>query len=145
MAESLTPGDGQDVLDRYKRALEKRDPELLMELYVDEPRYRTDPFSDELVGGNAVRAHWNALAASQVHVEFDAENTWVSGRTVLSSWHGAFTLRTTAERIRLRGFLTMELDRDGRISRHRDWPSSKLVGIDSTHAPEPVSEGEDGG
>jgi hypothetical protein len=143
--DSLMPGDGQDVLARYRRALEKRDPELMMEIYADDPTYRPDSFSNDLVGANAVRAHWNALAASQAHVDFDTERSWVSGRTVLSSWHGVFTVRTTAERIRMRGFSTMELDTDGRIVRQRDWPSSKSIGIDSRHRPEPASEGEDDG
>ena len=69
----------------------------------------------------------------------------VSGRTVLSSWHAAYTQRTDAERIRLRGFSTMELDAGGLIARQRDWPVSRSVGIDSRHLPEPASGGQDDG
>jgi hypothetical protein len=145
VSEPLTPGNGQDLLLRYKKAQEKRDPEQMMELYADAPSYRHDPFEPEAVGSNDVRAHWNELAASRAHVDFDAERTWVSGRTVLTSWHAAFTRRTTAERFRVRGFSTMELDEEGRITRQRDWPSTRLIGIDSTHVPEPASEGEDDG
>lgn len=145
MPDPLTPGDGQDVLARYKRAWEKRQPELMMELYSDDAIYRPDPFVSELVGANDVRAHWNELIDQQAQVDFDAERVWVSGRTVLSSWHAAYTQRTDAERIRLRGFSTMELDAGGLIARQRDWPVSRSVGIDSRHLPEPASGGQDDG
>jgi hypothetical protein len=87
-------------------------------------------------GANAIRAYWNEAAESQVHVEFDAERIWVSGRTVLASWHAAYTRRATAERVRLRGFMTLELDADRLISRFRSWPAERVVGLDSTTRPE---------
>ncbi len=142
MPEPLTPGDGQDVLSRYKRAWEKRDPDLMMELYAGDAVFRPDPFDDELSGANAVRAHWNDLAAQRAQADFDAERTWVAGRTVLASWHAAYTVADTAERVRVRGFTTLELDGDGLISRQRDWPRSASVGIDSRHRPEPAGGGD---
>ena len=135
MPETLTPGDGQDLFARFKRASERRDPDAMLELFGEDAEYRIDPFSEPLRGANAIREHWNAIAAGSVHVDFDAERVWVSGRTVLASWHGAFTRAATAERVRLRGFSTVELDRDGRIARMRDWPVSHSVGIDSDHQP----------
>ena len=141
MSDPLKPGDGQDLLARYKRAQEKRDPDRMMELYADDAKYRHDPFEAELAGSNDVRGHWNELAAARAQVDFDAERTWVSGRIVLSSWHGAYTRRTTGERFRVRGFSTMELDASGLITRQRDWPSTRSIGVDSRHLPEPESGG----
>ena len=89
MPAPLTPGDGQDVLARFKKAREKRDPDRMLELYAADAEYRLGPFGAPLSGLNAIREHWNAVAASQSHVDFDAERVWVSGRTVLASWHGA--------------------------------------------------------
>ena len=73
---------------------------------------------------------------SQTHVEFDAERVWVSGPTVLASWHAAFTRRTTAERVRQRGFMTLELDEAGLIARFREWSVDRTVGVDRTYRPE---------
>ena len=129
---TLTPGDGQDLLARFKRAQERRDPDLAVELFREDAEYRPDPFEPALVGSNAIRESWNGMAASQKDVEFDAERIWVSGATVLASWHGAYTLSATAERVRTLGFLTLELDEDGLISRLREWPASRTVGLDST-------------
>jgi uncharacterized protein (TIGR02246 family) len=130
----LTPGDGQDLFARFKRAWEARDPDAMLELFADGAELRTDPFAPPLEGLNAIREHWNAIAASQDHVEFDAERVWVSGNTVLGSWHVALTRQATAERVRIRGFSTLELDDEGRITRMREWPLEQVVGVDSSYA-----------
>jgi ketosteroid isomerase-like protein len=129
---NLTHGDAQDLLDRYKRALEARDVESLMSLYAPEAEHREHPFREPRAGSNAIRAMWNDIAANQAHVEFDAETIWVVGATVLASWHGAYTDRTNSNRVRLRGFMSLELDEQGRVTRLREWPSSEVVGKDST-------------
>jgi hypothetical protein len=134
--EPLTPGDGQDVLARFKAARERRDPDAMMALFADPAEVRTDPFATELRGALDLRAYWNRLAAEQAAVEFDAERVWVVGRTILTSWHEAYTRRDSAERLRARGFSTLELDPDGLIERMRSWPVEQVVG---THP-----EGRDG-
>ena len=128
----LTHGDGQDLLDAYKRAWERRDPDLAMALYAENAEHRDHPFRDPYAGANAIRAMWNDIAATEAHVEFDAENIWVVGRTVLSSWHAAYTDPTNGDRVRLRGFITFELDAAGKVTRVREWPVSRVVGKDST-------------
>jgi ketosteroid isomerase-like protein len=146
--ETLTPGDGQDALASIKLAWERRDPDAIMERFSDDAEYRTDPFEPPLVGANAIREHWNEVAATHVHVEFDAERVWVSGRTILASWHAAYTRRASGDRVRVRGFSTLELDDDGRIARMRDWSLTREVGRDARYAPEATpqqpGEGQDG-
>ena len=144
--DALTPGDGQDALARYKRAWERRDPDAMLELFVADAEARLDPFEPELKGENAIREHWNEVAAGQANVEFDAERVWVVERTVLSSWHAAYTRRSSAERVRVRGFMTLELDDDGLVMRLRQWALERVVGSDSSVTPEaPIGgAGEDG-
>jgi len=107
----------------------------MLELFADGAEHRLDPFAAPLEGLNALREHWNRVAAEQDDIEFDAERVWVSGRTVLASWHVAITRRATAERVRIRAFSTMELDDRGRVRRMRDWPVEQVVGIDSSYKP----------
>jgi hypothetical protein len=132
VANPLTPGDAQDLLERYKRVWETRDPDAAMALYREDAEFRLDPFEEPAVGANAIRAIWNDVAATQANVEFDAERTWASGRTVLASWHAAFTQRATADRIRIRGFSTFELDDNGLIQRQKQWAAFRNVGRDAT-------------
>lgn len=129
---TLTHGDAQDLLERYKRAWERRDPDLAMELYRDDAEVRLDPFEEPARGANEIRQIWNEVAATQDHVEFDAERIWVVERTVLASWHAAFTRRSNADRVRIRGFSTFELDDSGLLRRVRQWAQARVVGRDST-------------
>jgi SnoaL-like domain len=135
MPDPLTPGDGQDVLARLKRALEKRDPDLGVELFSTSADARFDPFEPSITDRNGLRAWWNEMAASRAHQEFDAERVWVAGRTVLASWHGAYTTAGTSERIRVRGFITLELGDAGLVERLRLWAISRTVGVDGRHEP----------
>lgn len=135
MHDLLTPGDGQDLFARFKNAREERDPDAMLELYSAMAEYRIDPFAQPLRGLNEIRRYWNAIVEEQLHVDFDVERVWVSGRVVLASWHAAFTRAATSERVRVRGFSTMELDDAGRIERMRDWSLMRDVGIDSGHRP----------
>ena len=141
MTRDLTHGEAQDVLEKMKRGWEGRDVDVMVALFSDDAEYREDPFEEPLRGANAIRAYWNDAVASQANIEFDAERTWVSGRTILSSWHVAFTRRVNAERVRLRGFMTLELDDEGRVTRFREWWHRRVVGRDSTFRPEPDGSG----
>jgi len=131
---SLSHGDAQDLLAAFKKGWETRAPDLIVALFGSDIDYRSDPFAEPLTGLNAVRALWNDVAETQAHVEFDAERIWVSGAAVLASWHAAYTRRNTAERVRVRGFMTLELGDDGRVHRFRQWPMERVVGTDSTLA-----------
>ena len=69
------------------------------------------------------------------------------GRTVLASWHAAYTRIASAERVRIRGFSTIELDKSGRIARMRDWSVERMIGLDSKLKPDPepaAGENQDG-
>ena len=147
MPNPLTPGDGQDVLARLKRALEKREPDLGVALFAPAADVKPDPFEPSLTDANAIRAWWNQIAATRAQQEFDAERIWVSGRAVLASWHGAYTVSATSERVRVRGFITLELDDQGLVERLRLWSIQRTVGVDGRHVPvgdAPTTEVADG-
>jgi hypothetical protein len=129
---NLTHGDAQDLMAAFKQGWERRSPDTILELLSAEIDYRPDPFAEPLIGLNAVRSFWNDLVAAQEHVEFDAERTWVSGTTVLTSWHAAYTLIATAERVRVRAFMTLELNEDLKVARVRQWSIERAVGSDRT-------------
>jgi ketosteroid isomerase-like protein len=141
----LTPGDGQDVLARFKAARERRDPDALMALFSEDADVRLDPFEPSLVGSLALRGHWNAVMIEQRDVELDAERVWVSGRPVLASWHAAWTEGSSGARRRERAFATLELDEEGLVVRMRAWPLVRVVspGIQEPRdRSTPAAEGE---
>lgn len=107
----------------------------MLEFYRADADLRTDPFEEHVAGELAIRAYWTELADQQAGVEFDAERVWVAGTAVLVAWHGAWTRRETAERVRERGFMTLELDDTRLIIRERHWTIRRVVGTDSTLRP----------
>lgn len=137
----LTHGDAQDLLAAFKQGWERRAPDMIVDLFDRDADYRAHPFGEPVQGLNAIRALWNDVCATQAHVEFDAERIWVSGVTVLASWHAAYTRRATAERVRARGFMTLELSdaQPRRVQRFRQWPVERVVGRDATFETEEIT------
>jgi len=133
----VTQPQAKDLLETYKRAIERLDVDLAVSLYSEDADLRDNPFEPTCAGLLQIRARWNNLAATRTNVEMDIERSWVVGNTILASWHGAHTVRQTAERLRQRGFMILDLDADGLITRQRLWVIERAVGLDATWAPEP--------
>jgi len=110
-----------DLLAAYGGAWEAFDGDAWVAIFSDDAEYHNDPFGPPMVGHNALRAYLLDAAAAQRDVEFTVERHWVSGTTVLAAWHVAFSRRSTGRLVRLAGFMTLEIARDGRIDRFREW------------------------
>lgn len=110
-----------DLLDRYKRAWESFDGDAWTELFTADIEYHEDPFEPPLVGSNAVRAYLLEAAERQDQVEMTVERHWAAGDTVLAVWHASFVRVADRSRVRLAGFMTIDVAGDGRIRRFREW------------------------
>jgi ketosteroid isomerase-like protein len=110
-----------NLLGRYGRAWEAFDGDAWVELFTEDAEYREDPFEPPLVGHNAIRAYLLEAGASQEQVEFTIERHWVATPTILAAWHASFVRRPGGARVRLAGFMTLEVADDGRIARFREW------------------------
>ena len=109
-----------ELLERYGRAWETQDGDEWIALFSEHAEYHEDPFEPPLVGHNALRAYLLRVAESIEQSEFTVERHWVVGSTVLASWHSSFIRRETRARVRLAGFMTLEVGADGRIERFRE-------------------------
>ena len=110
-----------DLLERYGRAWEAFDGDGWTSLVVDDVEYQEDPFEPPLAGSNAVRAYLLEASRRQQQVEFTVERHWVVDSTVLAAWHASYVRTADRARVRLAGFMTMEIADDGRIARFREW------------------------
>jgi ketosteroid isomerase-like protein len=110
-----------DLLDRYRRAWETFDGDAWIDLFTKDGEYHEDPFEPPLVGSNALRAYLLQAAEAQDQVEMTVERHWVVAATVLAAWHASYVQRSDRARVRLAGFMTLEIADDGRISRFREW------------------------
>jgi ketosteroid isomerase-like protein len=110
-----------DLLERYGRAWESFDGDAWADLFSEDVQYFEDPFEPPLVGRNAVRAYLLEAADNQWQVEVTIERHWVVPPTVLASWHASYVRRRDSARVRLAGFMTLEIGGDGRIAHFREW------------------------
>lgn len=118
---SLDHAAAGDLLERYERAWETFDGDAWTELFTENAEYAEDPFEAPLVGHNAIRAYLLEAAEAQDQVDMTVERHWVSGPTVLAAWHASYIRRSGRARVRLAGFMTLEIADDGRIARFREW------------------------
>jgi ketosteroid isomerase-like protein len=118
---SLDHATAADLLDRYGQAWETFDGDGWTDLFTDDVEYHEDPFEPPMVGHNAVRAYLLEASERQRDVEFTVERHWVVGPTVLAAWRASYIRRSDLARVRLAGFMTMEIADDGRIARFREW------------------------
>jgi ketosteroid isomerase-like protein len=110
-----------ELLAAYGAAWQGFDGDGWVALFEEDAEYHGDPFSPALVGHNALRAYLLQAAESQRDVEFTVERHWVSGSTILASWHATFVRQASGQVVRLAGFLTAEVGGNDRISRFREW------------------------
>lgn len=109
-----------NLLDRYGRAWATFDGDAWVELFTVDVEYHEDPFEPPLVGRNAIRAYLLEASGRQEQVEFTVERHWVVEATILAAWHASYVGRKDSGRVRLIGFMTLEI-RDDRIGRLREW------------------------
>lgn len=110
-----------DLLGAYAQAWMSFDGDDWVDLFSEDAEYHEDPFEPPLVGANAIRAYLLKAAGAQEQVEVTIERHWVAGSTVLAAWHASYVRRPTRERVRLAGFMTLEIDASARITRFREW------------------------
>jgi ketosteroid isomerase-like protein len=118
---SLDHAAAGDLLERYAQAWTSFDGDAWVDLFSEDAEYHEDPFEPPLVGHNALRAYLLQAAEAQEQVEVTIERHWAVGSTVLAAWHASYIRRPTRERVRLAGFMTLEIDAASRISRFREW------------------------
>ncbi|HSL77447.1 MAG TPA: nuclear transport factor 2 family protein [Candidatus Limnocylindrales bacterium] len=118
---SLDHATAADLLDRYGRSWEAFDGDAWTDLFTEDVEYHEEPFEPAMVGHNAVRAYLLEASERQQDVEFTVERHWVAAGTVLAAWHASYIRRSDLARVRLAGFMTMEIADDGRIARFREW------------------------
>ena len=109
-----------DLLETLRELTERFDGDRLVELFTDDSEYFPDPFGPPLTGRNNIRAYWLRATGDRRQAEMTIERHWVSGRTTLAAWHLSYLRVNDGARMRIHGFLTLEL-RDGKIERLREW------------------------
>src|SRR4029450_9832848 len=114
MGNEVSHAAAGDLLERYRRAWETFDGDAWTDLFTEDVEYAEDPFEPSMAGRNALRGYWVDAAERQEQVEVTVERHWVVGSTVLAAWHAGYIRRSDRARVRLAGFMTVEVRGGGR-------------------------------
>jgi len=109
-------------LDAYGRAWEQGDAKAVMTLFAPGAQYYETPFSEPLVGLDAVHDYWKAGAGqSQRDVTFHFTVLSAAPDAGIARWTAAFTRVPSGVAVRLDGVLLARFDGDGRCAEFREW------------------------
>jgi len=107
-------------LDAFVEASLAQDGDAFAGLFDDEAELHPAPFGPPLSGSNAIRAYLGKCAEVHADLDLTIERHWVSGATILASWHATLVRRLDRAHVQEAGFLTAEISA-GRCSRLRLW------------------------
>jgi len=105
----------ESILVKYKRAWERRDPRLAVELFTPDATYREDPFDERPMRGlGEIRDYWARVPRFQRNIRFTHGPVFRLGQSRVwgAEWSARYTKVQTGESIRLRGVMFCELRRD---------------------------------
>jgi hypothetical protein len=106
-------------IERYGRAWETADADLIVSLFTEDARYRSSPFRAPYRGHGEIRAYWRRGAGTQRNTRVRMGTPFVDGRRVAVEWWT--TMVDEGEEVTLPGCLLLRLDADGRCSELREY------------------------
>lgn len=127
-ALAMTKEEAINLLNIYKEAWEKQDPELILTVFTPDARY-FDPKEPENHGHDGIQAYWiDKVVHGQKDIKFKLLNTWIDGGHVIAEWHAEF--------IDVKRSLNIKMDevaifttRDGKFSSLREYYKSEKTPI----------------
>jgi ketosteroid isomerase-like protein len=99
----ISTKDATDFLKKYKAAWETRDAALAASLFTRDVRYKENPFTEPIIGREAIHDYWAAATALQEDILFTVTNYLHTGYVLIAEWTCAYRDRTTGKRRELAG------------------------------------------
>jgi ketosteroid isomerase-like protein len=106
-------------VERYGRAWETADEELVLSLFTESAHYRSSPFREPYVGHDEIRAYWRRGAGGQANTRVRMGRPFVDGHRVAVEWWT--TMSDDGEDVTLSGCLLLRFEADGRCSDLREY------------------------
>ena len=110
-----------ELLDRYARIRCAWDGDAWVDLFTPDAASHPDPFGPPLVGHIDLRRNLLEASEFEEQVELTFERHWVVPPSILAVWHASYVHRHSRARVRLAGFVTLDIVDDGRIRKARFW------------------------
>lgn len=111
--------DLAEWVERYGRAWETGDAELVLSLFTEDASYRSSPFREPFLGNDEIRAYWRRSTDSQRETRVQMGRPFVDGARVTVEWWT--TMIDERGEVTLPGCLILRFEADGRCSDLREY------------------------
>jgi uncharacterized protein (TIGR02246 family) len=111
--------DLTDWIEGYRGAWEAGDAELVLSLFTQDAKYRSNPFEEPHVGREGIRAYWEGVTSRQRDARVTMGRPFVDGNRVAVEWWT--TMVSEGEEVTLTGCLLLRFEPDGRCSDLREY------------------------
>lgn len=101
----LREADVKNFLANYKEAWETRNAALAASLFTRDAHYREGPFSEPIIGREAIHDYWAQATARQQDIRFTLGAVIHSGYLVAAEWTCTFQDGSSGEKRELAGML----------------------------------------
>ncbi len=104
----LRAKDVENFLARYKEAWETGNAELAAGLFTRDAHYWQGPFTEPIVGREAIHDYWKSATERQQDVHFTIKNSLRERFMVVAEWTCTYRERHSGERRELAGMSTAD-------------------------------------
>ena len=113
--------DVERWLAAYGAAWESHDGAAAAALFTADGVYCWGPFEAPLIGGDAIRARWDAVTAEQGRVRFAADPLGRDGARAFVRWTVSIEPAAGGAPVELEGIFVLDFADDGRCARLQEW------------------------
>lgn len=105
----------------YGRASAENDPQTSVNLFAENAAYYETPFTEPMVGREAIYEYWNNGAQNLKDKESSFEILALNGNTGIVRWQSKFTVIESGKELALDCLFVVEFDEDGLCQTFREW------------------------
>jgi len=125
--ESLTLDGFKKWMEAYRTASVEGDLKAAAELFSKNAEYYETPFSNPIIGRDAIHRYWSEAAHAQKDVQFSYEILAVKGSLGMALWRGNFISVQSGSQVLLDGVFLVEFDGQGECSKLREWWHRQVI------------------
>ena len=125
--KSIRLDDFKEWLEAYRKASEGGDLKAAAELFSQDAEYFETPFSNPIIGREAIHRYWSEAANAQKDVQFSYEILAVKENRGIALWKGKFISVQSGSQVLLNGVLLVEFDRQGQCFKFREWWHRQVI------------------
>ena len=115
------------VLEVYKTAWERQDPELILTIFTEDATYQENVLEVPFMGHDGIRSYWQAkVVAEQARIDFRLLNIYVDGQIAIAEWEVFLDDRRERRRKQMREVAILEFD-GHRIASLREYWTAKVI------------------